>query len=269
DRVLALEFSQDSRYLFSGHGSGRVIQWKVDYNRKNWSNTCNQQAVVRQKKFGFAVYALKFVGEDQRKLAITGGDDEDGFFSSKLAVTGRYNQLLVLNSLEDKTPLKFRYPLGGQQKYIQSLDTAEFRPDLLVSADNQGRISLWDLQKCLVNQPCQPVEQWLEGHKGEGVRSVALSADGCYLVSGGDDGRVMLWSLNSQGKLADPQKHGEEIHSNEQQQVNSVDLKINLQWGLIENQEKILIASGWDGDPQVQVKELYKKDLKYNDCNKP
>ncbi len=83
-----------------------------------------------------------------------------------------------------------------------SLDAAEFQSNLLVSADNQGRITLWDLKKCSPSEECQPVEQW-DGHNEKAVRSVALSADGCYLVSGGDDGQVMLWSLTSEGKLAE------------------------------------------------------------------
>ena len=273
DRVLALEFSQDSRYLFSSHGNGRVIQWKVDYNQNNWSSNqdrdteCDQQAVVAQKKFEFAVYALKFVGEDDRKLAIA----------------GRYNQLLVLDSLEDKTPQQFRYPSGGQSNYIESLDAAEFRSDLLVSADNQGRITLWDLKKCSPIEECQPVEQWDNGHNEKPVRSVALSADGCYLVSGGDDGRVMLWSLTSEGKLAE--QKGKQTKSilkqildiTEKQTVNSVDLKIDKQWrffswnegGFFKTEEKILIASGWENNPQVQVEYRWKKGLKYQDCNKP
>ena len=248
DRVLALEFSQDSRYLFSGHGSGRVIQWEINYKGNNGSNSQCVSKPERQKQFGFAVYALKFVGEDHRKLAIA----------------GRYNQLLVWDSLEDKTPVKLTYPPGGKDKYIESLDTAEFQPYLLVTADNQGRISLWDLQQCSPSGQCQPVEGWRDGHNEKAVRSVALSTDGCYLVSGGDDGRVMLWFLTPQGKRAEP--NGKEIHSNKKQKVNSVDLKIYKETA---TEQKILIASGWDNNPQVQVQQLWKNDLEYKDCNKP
>ncbi len=286
DRVLALEFSQDSRYLFSGHGSGRVIQWEINYNRNNESDSKCVSKPVSQKEtpFDFAVYALKFVGEDRdRKLAIAGGDDDDGFFSSKLAVAGRYNQLLVWDWLKDEKIIEFAYHSGGNKDYIQSLDMAEFQPDLLVSADNQGRISLWDLQQCSPSKQCQPVEQWLDGHNEKAVRSVALSADGCYLVSGGDDGLVRLWSLTSEGKLAE--QNGKKIKNGatkildiiQKQKVNSVDLKIDKEWrlfswnegGFFKTEEKILIASGWDNNPQVQVQQLWKNDLEYKDCNKP
>ena len=286
DRVLALEFSQDSRYLFSGHGSGRVIQWEINYNRNNGSDSKCVSKPVSQKEppFDFAVYALKFVREDRdRKLAIAGVDDDDGFFSSKLAVAGRYNQLLVWDWLKDEKIIQFAYHSGGNKDYIQSLDMAEFQPDLLVSADNQGRISLWALQQCSPSKQCQPVEQWLDGHNEQAVRSVALSADGCYLVSGGDDGLVRLWSLTSEGKLAE--QNGKKIKNGatkildiiQKQKVNSVDLKIDKEWrlfswnegGFFKTEEKILIASGWDNNPQVQVQQLWKNDLEYKDCNKP
>ena len=255
NRVFPLEFSQDSRYLFSGHGNGRVIQWKVDYNRNNWSDSKCVSEPLRQKEppFDFAVYALKFVGEDNRKLI----------------VAGRNNQLLVWDWIKDEKIIEFDYRSGGYNNYIQSLDTAEFRPDLLVTADNQGYITLWDLQQCSTGQPCRHVEQWDDGHKAhnekdeKGVRSVALSADGCYLVSGGDDGRVMLWFLNSRGERA--MQNGEKIPGKaileKKQKVNSVDIKIYKEKATA---QKILIASGWDDNPQVRV-----TSSPYKDCNEP
>ena len=281
NRVLALEFSQDSRYLYSGHGNGRVVKWKVDYNQKNWSRNqdsdakCSQQALEQEKQFNFSVYALKFVEQDNR---------------SKLAIAGRFNKLLIWDSFEEGKVQQIPYPSGGRNQYIQSLDTAEFRPGILASADNRGRTFIWDLNQCSSRKDCRHVDQWY-AHSERPVRSVALSADGCYLVTGGDDARVMLWALTPEGKRAwekgkptqtllkkilkiiSKQRASDNFNT---LKVNSVDIKMDKQWrffswnerGFFKTEEKILIASGWDENPQVQVESLWKKDkdIENKDC---
>ncbi|MCT7954488.1 hypothetical protein [Laspinema palackyanum] len=225
DRVFALEFTQDSRSLFSGHGSGTVLQWDLRDLERTDSNLGAR--VSNLKEFNFAVYALKFVGNDDRILA----------------VAGQLNQLILWN-WQTQTETVVPYRGGGKDAYINSLDTAEFNPNLLATADNQGYITLWNMQPCLNGgSDCQRIQQWNDGHNGQPVRSVALSEDGCYLVSGGDDGRVMLWPLNIDGSRALSQ--GEQIIRAKNKNFNSVDLK--------EVGDHLLIAAGSDNQQEVRV----------------
>jgi WD40 repeat protein len=207
DRVLTLEFTQNSRYLFSGHGSGLVLQWDVQYQ----TSDSFPQKPIRQQQFDFAIYDIKFVGNDE----------------SKLMVGGRYNQLFLWN-LNDNQVRKIPYRPGSQNDYIFSIDQPEFNPYRLVTADNQGHITLWNLRNCLTkNEACEILDEWSNGHGGKAVRSVAFSADGCYLASAGDDGKVRFWPLTSEGQRSQAFLDGQEItHSFNTEKMNTLDIKV-------------------------------------------
>jgi WD40 repeat protein len=237
DRVFALEFSQDSQTLFSGHGSGLVVQWDASLQRDQM--TKGSDRLLKKKQFDFAVYDLSFVGKDNRHLA----------------VVGRYNQFLIWNLDQNKT-LKVPYPTGGQDDYILSVDVAEIAPNILATGDNQGNITIWNMKNCLDSSgECEVIDRWQGSKMGEAVRSVSFSNNGCYLASGGDDGKVILWALTSEGKRPLTMPDGSSIennlgikqevsHSYHQKKINSVDVKIVG--------KNILIASGGDDD-QVRI----------------
>ncbi|HBL62128.1 MAG TPA: hypothetical protein DDZ80_28115 [Cyanobacteria bacterium UBA8803] len=231
DRVLALEFTDNSNYLFSGHGSGLVLQWDIKQDlSESGAVPSKSKAPLRGRQLDFAVYALKFVGQDNKFLAIG----------------GRFNQFVVWNLLNNSL-LKVPYRPGGQEDYIFSIDTAPLKPYLLATADNQGYITLWDMRKCLVdNQPCEVLDQWSNGHGGKPVRAVALSNGGCYLATGGDDGRMMFWPLTIGGQRAEQFLTGKEIgRSYQNKKFNTMDVKVLKDY--------VFIASGSD-DTQVRVK---------------
>ncbi|MBH8572463.1 hypothetical protein I8752_05315 [Nostocaceae cyanobacterium CENA369] len=232
DRVLALEFSPDSRFLFSGHGSGSVLQW--DANNALLENAPIITKPIKSQDVKFSVYGLALVGQDRQNLV----------------VGGRYNNLAVWNLTQNKL-WKIPYnPPGSQNDYIVSLDSAEYRPNLLATSDNNGQITLWNMQSCLNNQKaqCQVLDKWSDGHGGKAVRSVAISNNGCYLASGGDDNRVMLWPLTKEGRRALP--NGIQVHS-ASQRFNSVDIKVV--------KDKILIISGNDNtEVMVDIRDLDK-----------
>ncbi|MCC5637941.1 hypothetical protein LC593_19285 [Nostoc sp. CHAB 5844] len=236
DRVLGLEFSQDSHFLFSGHGSGLVLQW--DINSALLDDEVTLEKPINIKDVKFPVYSLTLAGQDKQNLVIA----------------GRYNNLAIWNFAQNKLWKVPYNPPGSQNDYIVSVDSAEYKPSLLATADNMGQITLWNMQQCLSknNGQCQTLDKWSDGHSGKAVRSVALSRDGCYLVSGGDDNRVILWPLTKQGRRVSPT--GQTIRS-QNQRFNSVDIKV------VKN--KILIISGND-DHRVR---LDMRDLAKNvDC---
>lgn len=232
DRVFGLEFTPDSRSLFSAHGSGLVLEWDTTFTKRNINFSGNER-LLRKRQFDFAISHIKLLNLEQKYLVIS----------------GRYNQAVIWDLSNDKV-IKIPYPPGGQDDYIFAVDSSEMVPFLLATADNQGYITLWDLEKCILQKgACEIRDRWLNTKVGESVRSVALTSNACYLASGGDDGKVRLWALTSDGKRAKEQ-NGEDAkkevdRSDENKAIFSVDVKT------IENH--VLIASGSE-DTQVRVK---------------
>jgi WD40 repeat protein len=181
DRVFDLAFTPDSRYLFSGHGSGLVLQWDLEGD----GTLEPPQQPVRRQQLDFAVSSLALVGRDRL-----------------LAIGGRYDRLLLWDWAKNQRQAISYRQTGGQDDYILSLAIAENKPYLLATADNQGYITLWDMRSCLsaLKDGCEvQLDQWqVSGSNNTAVRSLAFTANGCYLTSGGDNGRVLLWPLNEE-----------------------------------------------------------------------
>jgi WD40 repeat protein len=202
DRVFGLAYTQDSRYIYSAHGSGRVLEWNLEDNQ-------NRQP-KRQIYVGFTIQAVVLSETPGTKLLI---------------IAGRFNQLALWDLQSNRVyQVDYRYfnnadtQIASQNHYIESIATVG---STLATADNQGYITLWNLaeRSCLPprNAPltgnqskpnpspertCKiPIlDQWNNGQQGRPVRSIALTGNGCYLASTGDDGRIMLWPLTASGK---------------------------------------------------------------------
>jgi WD40 repeat protein len=230
DRVFDLIFTPDSRTLFSGHGSGSVVQWNLPLDLAS-----AQPTIARQKQVGFAVNALKLVG------------DTDSY----LAIGGRFKQLVLWDLQKDKVR-PIRSGGSGAGNYILSLAVPSHKPYLLASADNQGTIRIWNLRTCLTsNGDCEIVNEW---QPDTTIHGIAFSADGCYLASAGQDGRTMLWELNAEGKPRNQKMNGIEL-ARSSLPVNSVDV--------MRQQDDLLVINAGDN---TQV-ELYRKQNASQDCH--
>jgi WD40 repeat protein len=242
DRVFALDFSKDSGYLFSGHGSGFVRKWNLEFP--------NSKPQIANSRFTISALAISESREKQPNvLAVIAGR------YNKLSLWDWFNRRIYeleyfsQNWQEDK---KFS-PTAGQNQYINSLALADDQ-NLLASSDNQGYISLWDMDKirqCINNTSaaiarnsdrtrsktdglgnlvipldCDNaiIDRWHQGQENQPVRSAALSQNGCYVVSGGDDGRVILWPLEN-GKRSPQYQAGKIIAEFPGVRINSVDIK--------------------------------------------
>lgn len=236
DRVFDLDFSPDAHYLFSGHGSSRIRQW--DFQTKN-------PAPLRTIITNFAISSLSV---------------DQNLSSSWVAIAGRFNKLMLWDwfnrviyevpydfnmNLNQDSNLKFA-PVLGQHHYIESVATTN---DLLVTADNQGYMTVWNLRdrdcRQLSKTDVQVLErlenrrltrlktgecnlaildQWADGHEGKAVRSIAITSDSHYLASVGDDGRVKLWLLDN-GRRSSKWKQGKILAHYPGTRLHSVDIK--------------------------------------------
>jgi WD40 repeat protein len=215
DRVFDLAFSQDSRWLFSGHGSG-VVQWNLE--SQGVSQTSTPQ-MVRKTEVDFPVYAIALVGAQETDLAIAGGR----------------NRIALLNLKTDK-PKDVSIDWGSQADYILSIATADRKRTLLATANNRGRIQLWNLQPCLSSTAsCELLDQWTAD--SQAIHSVALSADGCYLASGGEGGKTMLWPLTPRGDRSAQGAQGQQLNRSSRS-INAVDI--------VRIRDEIFVARGGD-----------------------
>jgi len=229
NRVFDIVFSQNGRYLFSGHGNGKLNMWDLE-KIKYASNS----ALEKQIDLKFAIYALA-INESDPKYQLV--------FSA-----GRFNKISVWDWKSQRLyelPYKYKWlkgknPVFGQQHYITSLATVN---NILASSDNQGYITLWDMniiRGCLNTPQVSPAKNQnvvqvqtpeviscdaiISQHKSDQpVRSLALTQSGHYLASGGDDGRIMLWSLPDQNQNQGLKKM--QIVAESNAKIKSVDIK--------------------------------------------
>lgn len=225
DRVLDVRFTPDARSLLSAHGSGRIFRWDLSAQPAGIQDKPSQTLQLE-----FAIYSTSLLGD-----------------GNTLAIGGKFNRLELWNWQTQKRRSIPYFKSGGQYDYIQTLATSEYQPYLMASGDTQGTIALWDMKACTTDptQPCRILDQWNEGHSGAPIQSVALSRNGCYLVSGGGDAQVKLWALTAEGRRSVTLRDGLKVDESfsKKEAIQSVDLKVI--------QDHITIISGSE-DTQVR-----------------
>lgn len=205
--VLDLDFTNDSKYLFSAHGDG-IRQWNVSNNK-----------LITVENLKFAIYDVSIIEKSElvttnssnipkaKKTADKNNTTNDSYL---VALAGRYNKLVLWESASKfKSEIKYEYKphnlkntsfqaAFGSNDYINSISYAKSK-EILVTGDNHGFISLWkfeEIRNCLKTRKKQCTSvldtQWQHGKDFQPVYSVSLSDNACYLASAGNDG-IRLW----------------------------------------------------------------------------
>ncbi|MGF1524605.1 MAG: hypothetical protein ACFBSF_19955 [Leptolyngbyaceae cyanobacterium] len=290
DRVFALDFTEDSRLLFSGHGSGQVRLWNMAGDSES-----PLQRLYPPRSFAIAAvtaieqperYQLLAIGGQFNRLVLWAWDEEQAFN--------------IDYSVDLKAPSETAFtPVVSRQSYLTSLAGADGAA-IMASADTQGFITLWNMDElygCMsqassrlsrlqrrgsrsgasarqrrdihgniyatvdVAEDCATavLDQWQAVPNGQAVRSVALTENGCYLSSVGDDGRVILWPLSETYQRATEHAKGMLLQRLPRANLNVVDIHRDT----ARNQEDtVLVAHDIPGN-RVRV---HRRQVKRNGC---
>ena len=230
DRVFDLVFSQDSKYLFVGHGSGKVRVWqRLSADGQFQLASSPVLDLNNQLKRNFQVRAIA-IDPAQNTLVIGGNYKRFVVWSRQQIFDANKPQLAVqkLEKLDEKLS-------AGSGDYIWGLAFVPNAPSILATADSDGYITIWDLASCgggatettaVKELNCQRVgvkARWQASKQA--IRSIAFSADGKLIVSGGDDGKLMAWWLTPEYQLDRVKSPiGREIYHSDRK-INSIDLK--------------------------------------------
>ncbi|MBD1847230.1 hypothetical protein H6F89_28270 [Cyanobacteria bacterium FACHB-63] len=223
DRVFALAF-KDTQTLYSGHAGGKIRVWQR-------TNTGKFQQTGKPLELS--------PDRNYQVRALTVSPDR-----TLLVSAGSRRTLVLWNLSTPNAPPKVIAQSGGQNDYIWD---AVFIPGTtqLATSDSDGVITFWQIPECQATANC-PTQQWQTGtaERKAGIRSIQLSPDGRQLVSGDDDGQVILWTFKTAGNLATPPDR--RLLYRHQKQINTVDLLKTRQ---------TLVVSGSD-DNQVNLYEI-------------
>jgi WD40 repeat protein len=191
DRVFALVFTEDSRKLFSGHGSGKLRLWQRPGPGTEFEP--DPQVIDLGKNLKYPIQSLALSKDE-----------------STLVTAGNFKRVILLNPTKPTTSLtQLSAPElnGSDGDFIWSVAFAP-KSHILATSDSSGYITMWDLDKCPVvntkqrqepvEQKCTPHDRWRAAKSA--VRSLAFALDGSYLVSAGDDKKIVVWPLTSESK---------------------------------------------------------------------
>jgi WD40 repeat protein len=206
DRVLALSFSPDGKWLATGGGfpsrSGEIMIWKT----ADWS-------LFKQLKdpHSDTVYALEF-SPDLTRLASGGADKYmrvfdldtgkqvkmfEGHTHHVLGVAWERNGRTIASAGADKVVKVWDYASGEQKKTIEGFGK-EVTFIRFLDASNEAVVSCGDTQVKLVRDDGGQVRSF--GGSSDYVQAASATPDGQWVAAGSMDGNLRIWK-GSNGEL--------------------------------------------------------------------
>ncbi|MGB6300585.1 MAG: hypothetical protein WBF90_31040 [Rivularia sp. (in: cyanobacteria)] len=240
DRVFDLTFTSDSLHLFAGYGSGNLRIWSRKTPDGEWEP--KPRVLDLEKIQGlsrFEIYTLA-LSPDDKSLIVAGSSRR--FF--KIPV----DELISNKPLENFKDLSLQTlqntnigGLSGLRVQIRGIDFAPKNSrvqNILATSDTEGYIAIWNLNECSYSNSseekvyqdvdCKILEKWQIKPK-TAIYSLKFSEDRNFLISGTQDGRVVIWYLNNDFTLikdASKFPKGKTINPRATGIVNSIDFRI-------------------------------------------
>ncbi|MFM7362967.1 MAG: hypothetical protein ACKO11_00345 [Cuspidothrix sp.] len=228
DRVFDLEFTKNSRYLFSSYGSGKVRLWSRTSADSEFDK--NPQIIDIQNQLGLPFESRTLALSPDNKTVVIGGNFKRFLF-------GSFNPNQPNNQLQNLSMQKLESRGStGRTDFIWAVDFVskpQAKEQILATADSGGYITIWNLNKCptvinanpqnpITEVNCQQLDSWQVSQMP--VRTIKFSEDGRLLVSGDDDGKVIVWYLTPASQLDKTKAaKGQTIYQSSKK-INSVDL---------------------------------------------
>jgi WD40 repeat protein len=238
DRVLDLQITRNSLTLYSSYGSGTIRSWQRTRDVRFESKPT--KVLKLNNHFAFQVWSLALSPDEKT-----------------LVSAGQFKRLMLWDVSKSK-PSAQQLRLAddaqnrGDNDFFWDVNFAPNAP-ILAASDSDGYITLWDLNNCA--KPTQPAHQtsdqipqknceqkarWQASETS--IRKVLFTPDQHWLVSAGDDGKILAWHLTNQ-HTPDPTQRPKRI-ATLPSRVTSLDL--------IVHDQDLWIASGSE-DAQVRL----------------
>ena len=176
--VLSVDVSPNNQYIATGDTEGYVKVFDVETGKEIYS--------LRRKNYWASVWVVRF--DPSGKIIASAGDDHR----------------ITLWKFED---LDKDLPLGKDEEHNDSIRTIVFVDDnTLISGSGDHTVKYWDISKQrelleqnqLEDVPPKPITKSFQQVHTNSVRSLAISKDKNYIISGGLDQRVVLWEKSKE-----------------------------------------------------------------------
>ncbi|KAH8804733.1 WD40-repeat-containing domain protein [Xylogone sp. PMI_703] len=106
-----------------------------------------------------------------------------------ICIAGATGKVKVINALTGELQMT----LSGHGGDVNDLAVSPVNPELIASASEDSTVRIWSLNPAHANQPCAVILAG-DGHR-ETVLTISFHANGRYLLSGGTDHIINLWTL--------------------------------------------------------------------------
>jgi len=190
DRILDLMFTRNSLTLYTSYGSGTIRSWQRPRDVRFESKPAK---VLKLPDF-FAYQAWALALSPDEKMLVS---------------AGQFKRLIlwdVAKSQPRQLSLAKNTQNRGENDFFWDVSFAPNAP-ILAASDSDGYVTLWDLNQCqkvaiealnkeqLSQQSCKQLARWQVSKTS--VRSILFTPDQRWLVSAGDDGQILAWSLTA------------------------------------------------------------------------